>query len=164
MAKQLLLCVGGRFNLNSCAEAAVYDCNTDSWRSVAPTNNKHTYTAAVTWNGTVVVAGGHPITDSVEQFDPQTNTWTALPNLLVTRDSHSLVNMDGRLYVIGGSGLGSDGEQVLSSVERYDAETKTWINQPTLNTARQDLACALCAVSYLVYLVVSFITGSAFKS
>ena len=83
------------------------------------------------------------MTDSVEQFDPQTNTWTALPNLLVARDSHSLVNMDGRLYVIGGW----DGEQALSSVERYDEETKTWTNQPTLNTARQGLACATCAVS-----------------
>ena len=58
--------------------------------------------------------------------------------------------------MIGGSGLGSDGELVLSTVERYDAETKTWINQPTLNTARRRLASALCAVSYLV---VSFITG-----
>ena len=148
MAKQLLLCVGGQGGNNSCTEAAVYDCNTDSWRSAAPSNNKHSYTAAVAWNGTVVVAGGYPMTDSVEQFDPQTNTWTALPNLLVARCYHSLVNMDGRLYVIGGLGSDSDGEQVLSSVERYDAETKTWINQPTLNTARKDLACALCAVSY----------------
>ena len=84
------------------------------------------------------------MTDSVEQFDPQTNTWTALPNLLVARDSHSLVNMDGRLYVIGGE---DSNYQELSSVERYDAETKTWTNQPTLNTARKGLACGVCAVS-----------------
>ena len=83
------------------------------------------------------------MTDSVEQFDPQTNTWTALPNLRVARYSHSLVNMDGRLYVIGGYSK----VQLLSSVERYDAETKTWTNQPTLNTARQGLACGVCAVS-----------------
>ena len=143
-AEQLLLCVGGVGGNHSCTEVAVYDCNTDSWLAAAPTNNKHSYTAAVTWNGTVVVAGGDfPMTDSVEQFDPQTNTWTALPNLLVARRHHSLVNLDDRLYVIGGW----DGKEVLSSVELYDTETKTWINQPTLCTARESLACALCAVS-----------------
>ena len=163
MAKQLLLCVGGQGGNNSGTEAAVYDCNTDSWRSAAPSNNKHSYTAAVAWNGTVVVAGGDfPMTDSVEQFDPQTNTWTALPNLLVARSHHSLVNMDGKLYVIGG--LGSDGKQVLSSVERYDAETKTWTQLATLGTARRRLACALCKVSELILIVFTKLSLISLKT
>ena len=143
----VLLCTGGQGYTNSTTDATTYDCDTDSWHQVAPTNHEHSYTSAVTWNGTVVVAGGEdPITDSVEQFNPQTNTWTALPNLLVARARHSLVNMDGSLYVIGGW----DGAQAIGSVEQYTAESNCWTSLTSLNTARQGLACAVCQVSVRV--------------
>ena len=108
-------------------------------------NNQPMYSAAVEWNGTVVVTGGFdPVTASVEQFNPKTNQWTALPDLQVARFNHALVNIDSCLYAIGGE---NEDDEPLKSVERYDAASKSWTIVFTLPTARSCLTCATLDVS-----------------
>lgn len=125
--------------------AAIYNQAKDSWYTTAPMNNERWYSAAVEWNGTVVVTGGwNPVTASVEQFNPKTNQWTALPDLQVARCFHALVNIDSCLYAIGGE---NKDEMQLSSVERYDASSKSWKIVFTLPTARSCLTCATLDVS-----------------
>ena len=125
--------------------AAIYNQVKDLWYTTAPMNNKRWYSAAVEWNGTVVVTGGlDPVTASVEQFNPKTNQWTALPDLQVARCAHALVNIDSCLYAIGGQ---NKDDEPLKSVERYDAASKSWTIVFTLPTARSCLTCATPDVS-----------------
>ena len=39
---------------------------------------------------------------SLDCYDPDTNTWSAVTNLNIGRFGHSLFNLHGKLYVIGG--------------------------------------------------------------
>ena len=51
---------------------------------------------------------------SVDCYDPDTNTWSQMANMNIARSSHSLVNLHGRLYAIGG--------YRVDSVEVYDPD------------------------------------------
>ena len=42
------------------------------------------------------------------RFDPNTNTWTALPSLPAPRSSHDAAVLDGKIYVVGGWNLSGD--------------------------------------------------------
>ena len=134
--------IGGRRHQG----AAMYNDFKDLWYTVAPLKFERRYSAAVKWNGTVVVTGGSdPVSASVELFNPKTNKWTAaLPDLLVARYGHALVNIDSCLYAIGGK---SQDEQLLSSVEKYSLTSKSWKLVFTLPTARSDLTCVTRLVS-----------------
>ena len=135
-----LMVIGGTLQYG----AAIYNQVKDLWYTTAPMNNKRLYSAAVEWNGTVVVTGGFdPVTASVEQFNPKTNQWTALPDLQVARYNHALVNINNCLYAIGGY----NGQVILSSVERYNAASMLWQIVFTLLTARHAFACAKLKVS-----------------
>ena len=55
---------------------------------------------------------------SVDCYDPDTNTWSRLPDMNIARVGHSLVSLHGRLYAIGGYGV--------DSVEVFDPDNNTW--------------------------------------
>ena len=82
--------------------------------------------------------------NSAEQYDPETNQWTAFNSLIAARREHALLNADNTLFAIGGW----TGSAVLSSVERYDAESSTWQQAPELKTGRYGLAAARLRVCY----------------
>ena len=125
--------------------AAIYNFVTDTMQTTSPSNTDRRLSAAVKWNGKVVVTGGYdPVTASVEQYDPKTNQWTKLPDLQVARLGHALVNVAGCLYAIGGAGVDY---KVLSSIEQYNAANKSWKLVSTLQTARAGLASATNKVS-----------------
>lgn len=82
--------------------------------------------------------------DSVECFDPDTNTWTMVPNMTSCRggvgsatlgkttDSYSLILylllyhiLGGRIYSVGGH----DGSTYLKTVEAFDAESQQYVNE-----------------------------------
>ena len=52
----------------------------------------------------------------VDCYDPDTNTWSQLPDMNIARFGHSLVSLHGRLYAIGG----------VDSVEVFDPDNNTW--------------------------------------
>ena len=54
----------------------------------------------------------------VDCYDPDTNTWSQVANMNVSRHGHSLVSLHGKLYAIGGDGV--------DSVEVYDPDNNTW--------------------------------------
>jgi len=60
--------------------------------------------------------------DSVERYQPSTDTWHPVPRMNVPRRSPSVVNYKNRLYVVGGMGESLD----LSSIEVYDQTTEEW--------------------------------------
>ena len=86
---------------------------------------RYRHTVAVL-GGKMYVCGGQKIdgraTDSVEVYDPSTDSWREVSPMHHARFSHAVTTLDGRLYVVGGFAHGV----WLSSVERYDPETNAW--------------------------------------
>ena len=67
-------------------------------------------------DGCVYAVGGwegHSRLDSVERYDPDTNTWADVPSLKMAVTSPAVVAYDGALYVTGGAIL-EDGDGIVS--------------------------------------------------
>lgn len=64
--------------------------------------------------------------------DEQSNTWTAIANMLSRRSSAGVAVLDGMLYVAGGN----DGTSCLNSVERFNPKTNTWEGVAPMNIRR----------------------------
>lgn len=129
---------GGPGGANSLASAEVYDPRTNTW-SYGPTLNlgrvAHTTTRLST--DEVLVVGGDTVqpdqpaapTNSVELFDPATNSWRPGAAAALGRGDHTATILpDGRVLVVGGEALEpSTGQRrALASAEVYDPRTNRW--------------------------------------
>jgi len=72
------------------------------------------------------------------RYDSMANAWEALASTSSTRSAPAAAAIDGKLYVMGGSG--PDG--YLSSVERYDPAKNAWEAVAPMSTARSSHAAA----------------------
>ncbi|XP_038841537.1 kelch-like protein 5 isoform X2 [Salvelinus namaycush] len=84
-----------------------------------------------TWNGFLYAIGGHDapasslasrLSDCVERYDPQTDAWTAVAPMSISRDAVGVCLLGDRLYAVGGY----DGTVYLNTVEAYDPQTNEW--------------------------------------
>lgn len=123
----------------------MYTPSSDNWYNVATLSHKRSGAAAAVWNNTVIVAGSlyNPM-DSVEQYDPESNTCKSFPNLLVGRYHHALVNLNETLYAIGGRNYDN---KALVDVEKFDKNSNKWQAVSPLKTARYGLAGSILEVS-----------------
>lgn len=122
----------------------MYTPSSDNWYNVATLSHEHSGAAAAVWNNTVIVAGSsYAPHDSVEQYDPESNTCKSFPNLLVGRCGHALVNLNETLYAIGGC----NNSKVLVDVEKFDINSNKWQAVSPLKTPRFGLAGSILEVS-----------------
>uniref|UniRef100_A0AAQ4QZ98 Kelch-like family member 5 n=1 Tax=Gasterosteus aculeatus aculeatus TaxID=481459 RepID=A0AAQ4QZ98_GASAC len=84
-----------------------------------------------TWHGFLYAIGGHDapasslasrLSDCVERYDPQTDVWTAVAPMSISRDAVGVCLLGDRLYAVGGY----DGQVYLNTVEAYDPQTNEW--------------------------------------
>lgn len=59
---------------------------------------------------------------SVCRYDPQTDVWTAVAPMSISRDAVGVCLLGDRLFAVGGY----DGQVYLSIVEAYDPQTNEW--------------------------------------
>jgi hypothetical protein len=87
----------------SCAEPPpVAPLVNGTWRLSSPMDSPVSESASATIDGIVYTAGGFNHENRVQKFDPQTETWQALPDLPADRH-HPMMTTDGsRLYYAGG--------------------------------------------------------------
>lgn len=81
-------------------------------------------------DGILYAVGGHDgpqVRKSVEAFDPETGTWTAVSDMALCRRNAGVVAMNNLLYVVGGD----DGSSNLASVEVYNPKTESWTMLPS---------------------------------
>ena len=122
-----------------------YDPANDSWKALAPMPSKRGSAVAATVNGKIYVIGGaaphpgssetalyparpHRSVDTVEEYDPKTNTWFQRSSMPTARNHAAVGVVNDKIYVIGGR-LGSAFIFTASNtniVEEYDPATNQW--------------------------------------
>ena len=73
-------------------------------------------------NGKLYALGGFDCAvrlKSAEVYDPETNKWSEIADMIYSRSAPACSAMNGRLYVCGGY----NGESCLASCESYDPGT-----------------------------------------
>lgn len=121
------------------------------WRgeSTYGQRQKHTkYTQTSQMSGVNEAAMLTPVL-SVCRYDPQTDVWTAVAPMSISRDAVGVCLLGDRLFAVGGY----DGQVYLSIVEAYDPQTNEWtqVCTHTLTTPHRILSfsmfSALCKCS-----------------
>jgi N-acetylneuraminic acid mutarotase len=107
-------------------------------------------------NGKIYVIGGattggcnQPGSQSVEEYDPSTNTWMIKEPMPTGRESLSISAVNGKIYAIGGDSQTCSGE--LSTVEEYDPLTNSWSMKKNMQVPRTGLST--CVVSGKIYAI-----------
>ncbi|XP_047221817.1 kelch-like protein 5 [Girardinichthys multiradiatus] len=126
-----LYAVGGRDGSSCLRSVECFDPHTNRWTSCAPMAKRRGGVGVATWHGFLYAIGGHDapasslasrLSDCVERYDPQTDVWTTVAPMSVSRDAVGVCLLGDRLYAVGGY----DGQVYLSTVEAYDPQTNEW--------------------------------------
>jgi phosphatidylserine/phosphatidylglycerophosphate/cardiolipin synthase-like enzyme len=101
---------------------------------------RRNHRASLLKDGRVLVSGGFDASftgcDSVELFDPETETWTLTGPLRIKRGGHTATLLyDGRVLVAGGFNGGTSGA-TLNSTEIFDPDTGSWTETAPLGSDR----------------------------
>jgi Kelch motif len=106
-------------------EVDVYDFKTGRWSTLPPEQNLPTLRAgctAVAFEKSIVVIGGEssqkPAHNQAEAYNTATKRWENLPTLNAGRHGTQAIVLDGKIYVVAGSGNQGGGPE-LASVESY---------------------------------------------
>jgi len=122
-----------------------YDPAADDWKALAPMPTVRGSAVAATVNGKMYVIGGaaihpgssetalqptrpHRSVDTVEEYDPKTNTWATRSSMPTARNHAAVGAVNNKIYVIGGR-LGGAFIFTASNtnvVEEYDPATDQW--------------------------------------
>lgn len=135
--------------------AEIYDPATDMFISAGTLNiPRRSHRDILLDDGRVLITGGtSAITGdqtsislaSAEIYDPETSTFSLLPDMNVARQSHHLVKLlDGRVLVIGG-GEGPGLANPTPTMEIFDPDTDTFTPAASMNNARLTCAVSLLA-------------------
>ncbi|XP_071400953.1 kelch-like protein 5 [Centroberyx affinis] len=126
-----LYAVGGRDGSSCLRSVECFDPHTNRWSGCAPMAKRRGGVGVATWNGFLYAIGGHDapasslssrLSDCVERYDPQTDAWTAVAPMSISRDAVGVCLLGDRLYAVGGY----DGQVYLNTVEAYDPQTNEW--------------------------------------
>jgi N-acetylneuraminic acid mutarotase len=113
-----------------------------AWATRASMATPRNFPGVATCDGKVYVVGGHDggtILDTLEVYDPATNSWETKSPMPTARLALGFVALDGLLYAIGGEVGGTE----TGAVEAYDPVTDTWTSRSPLLEVRVGLAAAV---------------------
>uniref|UniRef100_A0A8D0ACV1 Kelch-like family member 5 n=1 Tax=Sander lucioperca TaxID=283035 RepID=A0A8D0ACV1_SANLU len=126
-----LYAVGGRDGSSCLRSVECFDPHTNRWNGCAPMAKRRGGVGVATWHGFLYAIGGHDapasslasrLSDCVERYDPQTDVWTAVAPMSISRDAVGVCLLGDRLYAVGGY----NGQVYLNAVEAYDPQTNEW--------------------------------------
>ena len=138
--------VGG-FNLglkngDSLSSVEMYDPDTNTWttKTDIPTGRDNFSCCVV--NGKIYVIGGFHavginfnVVPTVEEYDPETDTWTTKTPMPTARWGQAAHVVNGKIYIIGGA-TDYPPDNNIGTVEVYDPETDIWTTKTPMPTAR----------------------------
>lgn len=113
-----------------------------AWTPIAPTLVwRNSFTAAALGDSVYITGGtgGDSCYDTVEAYDPRSDTWTMKASMHYGRCAHASAVYGGRMFVAGGDQVGVP---ALASVEAYDPATDSWAMVASMARKRTNLALA----------------------
>ena len=133
-----------------------YDPGQNRWRARAPMPTARGALAVGVIDGKIYAVGGKKdrkeqgegkqkgkmeILNTLEVYDPVSDTWQTLPPMPTPRDHLTAAVLNGRLYVIGGrqGGIGSS----MTVNEMYDPKKQRWITKAPMPSKRSGIAAAV---------------------
>ncbi|KAM9745214.1 kelch-like protein 24 isoform 1-T1 [Menidia menidia] len=148
-----LYLAGGEFPDGSASrEMWRYDSCFDSWMEMAPMNVARSELGLVMLDGFVYAVGGwegRSRLDSVECYNPHTNSWQFTESVKMAVTSPAVVALDGLLYVTGGAVLEDGDGTNLAQV--YNPKTAVWTEVAPMQIARSgSAACTLKGKIYVI--------------
>ncbi|KAL1462179.1 hypothetical protein MTO96_027194 [Rhipicephalus appendiculatus] len=156
MLDEIIYAMGGYDGRNRQNTAEKFDHRTNQWTMIAPMHAQRSDACATTHDGYVYVTGGFSGKEclssaesgtnrlfSAEKYNPETNTWTSLPNMYTPRSNFAIAIIDNLVFAIGGF----NGQSTTNLVECYDPSTNQWCEATDMNEARSALAA--CVISGL---------------
>jgi hypothetical protein len=125
-----------------------YDPKTNKWEYKKPLSRERMVFAAVTGkDDKIYVFGGAagmsddpktPILNTVEVYDPKTDSWSFRKPMPIPRSDHKAVlAANGRIYIVGGAETHDD---ISALVFIYDPEKDSWEKGPDMILPRASLA------------------------
>jgi N-acetylneuraminic acid mutarotase len=139
---------------NILATVEEYDPATDTWASKKPIpTGRILQGLAAANNGKLYAIGGAiavgPLgslesltVGTVEEYDPETDTWTTKAPMPTARYAPAAVANNGRLYIVGGVVESPSSFEITAAVEEYDPATDSWVTKRPLPAPRGNLALA----------------------
>ncbi|XP_076820206.1 kelch-like protein 12 [Clavelina lepadiformis] len=143
----LVYCAGG-WNGNGCLSSCEsYNPEERKWSLIRNMNKKRSHHTLVSARGLLYALGGHDgnATNTAECYDPRNGKWEYIPPMKTCRSRLTSVVLKNEIYAIGGQ----DGSKNLSSVEKYNLDTKTWLDVPSMNHVRY--GGSACVVNGLIW-------------
>lgn len=145
-----VLVAGGWDGTQSLADVEIFDPEGNRWEMAAPMNTDRAYAVVALLNdGRVLVVGGETIggetpgtLSSAELFDPETNTWSLLPNQPTQchgKYAAAVTLDDGRVLVVGGV-CAINGFQATAGAEVFDPNTGQWTTTEPMTDQRSLMA------------------------
>jgi N-acetylneuraminic acid mutarotase len=103
-----------------------FNTETNEWATLAPMSGAKLHHGVSVLDGMIYVMGGNDEDGnslrSVLRFDPLANLWRTLAAMFVARTAFGSFVLGGSIYAVGGF----DGEDRLSSMERYSVVSDSW--------------------------------------
>src|SRR6266436_355481 len=140
-----LYVIGGGNSGVALSDLQRYDPVLDAWATLTSMNTARAGAAAAVIDDGIFVIGGRqstsgpcsggPYLTTVEKYDIDTDTWSAVAQLPSARSDLAAVAHGGKIYVFGG--CSSTG--VTNEVDMYDPQTNTWTTLHQMTTARASL-------------------------
>ncbi|MGC9342943.1 MAG: Kelch repeat-containing protein, partial [Bacteroidales bacterium] len=115
------------------------------WENRAPMIKARWWHSVGAVNGKIYAIGGaskygHGALSVVEEYDPETDTWSAKSDIPTARQGLTASVVNGKIYAIGGGEAPKEGSytggESFSNVEEYDPATDTWKRKTPMPTVR----------------------------
>ncbi|XP_002740989.1 kelch-like ECH-associated protein 1 [Saccoglossus kowalevskii] len=136
----------GGYLRHSLSNMECYYPESNSWIRLADLPEPRSGLSAVTIHGTFFAVGGrnnspdgNMDSNSLDAYDPITNTWKICQPMNFPRNRVGVGVIDGLLYAVGGS----QGCRHHNTVERYDPKENTWTQVASMHTSRIGVGCAV---------------------
>jgi N-acetylneuraminic acid mutarotase len=113
----------------------VYDPVTNTWETKAPMDTARCGLTVSAVNGKIYAIGGGDyqngpaditVYTAVEEYDPETDTWTLKSPMPVKKALHTAHVIDNKIYVFGGAYRGVNNGEEETTLLAYDPAADSW--------------------------------------
>ena len=142
----------------------MYDPTTDTWTQKADMPTVRSYLSTSVMDGKIYAIGGMSNSneqwrlETVEVYDPATDTWAKMESINHARSCAAISVVNGEIYAIGGrgwSGIQSEPDPYLASVEVFNLKTNQWQEITEMPTPRTSHTASI--VDGKVYVIGGYV-------